>query len=180
MARIRTIKPEFFKNEQLAELDPIYRLLFIGLWNHADREGRLEDRPKRIKAEILPYDECDVDFALIQLHESDFIKRYVGFIEDIEIKCIQILNFTKHQKIDKFNEKESQLPEYQTVNSIDYKKTFDSTLIAGEGKGRERKGKEARSLVNSQPINQKQIPQVSPPLPPPPPKLFTRSPRIHI
>jgi hypothetical protein len=49
MARARNIKPAFFKNEQLVELGMSTRLLFIGLWCLADREGRLEDRPKRIK-----------------------------------------------------------------------------------------------------------------------------------
>ena len=49
MARARNIKPGFFKNEFLAEMPCEVRLLFIGLWTLADREGRLEDRPKRIK-----------------------------------------------------------------------------------------------------------------------------------
>ena len=37
------------------------RLLFVGLWTIADRNGRLEDRPKRIRAELFPYDEIDAD-----------------------------------------------------------------------------------------------------------------------
>ena len=50
------------ENEELADLDPIARLLFIYLWMLADREGRLEDRPKRIAGRALPYDrEADVD-----------------------------------------------------------------------------------------------------------------------
>src|SRR6476660_4782318 len=78
----------------MATLDPLARLLFIGLWTEADREGRLEDRPKRIKVEILPFDECDVDFLLGALDEAKFIWRY----ETDGRKLIQILNFTKHQK----------------------------------------------------------------------------------
>lgn len=57
MARSRNIKPAFFFNEQLAEVAPLGRLLFIGLWTIADREGRLEDRPRKIKAEVLAYDD---------------------------------------------------------------------------------------------------------------------------
>ena len=53
MARTRSIKPSFFDNEILGDLPPLTRLLFIGLWGIADREGRLEDRPKRIKKELL-------------------------------------------------------------------------------------------------------------------------------
>ena len=61
MARARNIKPSFFTNDVLAEIDPLGRLLFIALWTMADREGRLEDRPKRIKAEALPYDDANAD-----------------------------------------------------------------------------------------------------------------------
>ena len=62
--RARNLKPGFFKNEDLAELPFEGRLLFAGLWCLADREGRLEDRPKRIKAEIFAFDSVDVDKLL--------------------------------------------------------------------------------------------------------------------
>lgn len=93
MARSRNIKPGFFLNDKLAECDPLARLLFAGLWCIADREGRLEDRPKRIKAEILPYDNCDVDALLNQLAKYGFIIRY----EVDDNRYIQIINFLKHQ-----------------------------------------------------------------------------------
>ena len=60
MARARNLKPSFFTNDKLAELHPLGRLLFAGLWTIADREGRLEDRPKRIKTDVsLPYITAD-------------------------------------------------------------------------------------------------------------------------
>jgi uncharacterized phage protein (TIGR02220 family) len=91
--RARNIKPGFFKNEDLLECDPLERILFIGLWCLADREGRLEDRPKRIKIEILPCDNCDMDFMLNRLASFGFILRYsLG-----GAKYIQVLNFHKHQ-----------------------------------------------------------------------------------
>ncbi|CDG37230.1 hypothetical protein CTHBC1_2647 [Acetivibrio thermocellus BC1] len=93
MARSRNIKPGFFLNDRLAECEPLARLLFAGLWCIADREGRLEDRPKRIKAEILPYDDCDVDQLLNQLAERGFIIRY----EVDSNRYIQVTNFSKHQ-----------------------------------------------------------------------------------
>jgi len=80
-------------NELLAELPPICRLLFIGLWTIADREGRLEDRPKRIKAEILPYDECDINQLLSQLSKAEFITRYVVDNK----RFVEVKNFKKHQ-----------------------------------------------------------------------------------
>lgn len=93
MARARNIKPGLFANEVLAECEPLARILFTGLWTIADREGRLEDRPKRIKAEILPYDECDCDRLLSQLALRGFIVRYTAG----GIQYLQVLNFTKHQ-----------------------------------------------------------------------------------
>lgn len=93
MARSRNIKPGFFTNDVLAEVHPLGRLLFIALWTMADREGRLEDRPKRIKAEALPYDECDADVLLTDLQEHGFITRY----EASGQRFIQILAFAKHQ-----------------------------------------------------------------------------------
>lgn len=54
--RARNIKPGFFKNEDISECSPSARLLFIGLWMLADREGRLEYRPKRWKGELFPYE----------------------------------------------------------------------------------------------------------------------------
>ncbi len=93
MARARNIKPAFFKNDILAELPPLARLLFVGLWCIADREGRLEDRVKRIKVEVLPYDSCNIEDLLTKLHDAGFIVRYQ--IEGNQY--IQITNFTKHQ-----------------------------------------------------------------------------------
>ena len=81
-------------NEELAECDIAARLLFIYLWMLADREGRLEDRPKRIGAQALPYDRSeDVEALLQQLHDNGFILRY----QVDEGKYIQILTFSEHQ-----------------------------------------------------------------------------------
>jgi len=94
MARARNIKPSIMDNEDLAELDPMVRLLFIYLWMLADREGRLEDRPKRIAAQALAYDRsANVNEMLSCLEKSGFISRYVSE----GIACIQILGFAKHQ-----------------------------------------------------------------------------------
>lgn len=93
MSRARNIKPGFFKNEELAELPFEFRILFQGLWCLADREGRLEDRPKRIKADIFPYDHVDVDSGLDALAVAGFITRY----EHGGCQYIQVLAFAKHQ-----------------------------------------------------------------------------------
>jgi hypothetical protein len=91
--RARNIKPGFFKNEDLAECDLSARLLFIGLWCLADREGRLEYRPRKIKAEVFPYDNVSIDKLVHQLADKKFI-----IIYSINgLNYIQIENFTKHQ-----------------------------------------------------------------------------------
>jgi hypothetical protein len=93
MARARLIKPGFFENERLAELPALTRLLFAGLWCIADREGRLEDRPNRIRAQVLPYDRGNVDHMLTQLQDAGFILRYARDSHPY----IQVLSFARHQ-----------------------------------------------------------------------------------
>ncbi|HBP27925.1 MAG TPA: hypothetical protein DD666_00735 [Advenella kashmirensis] len=93
MARARNIKPGFFTNDNLADINPLGRLLFIGLWTICDRSGRLEDRHRKIKAEVLPYDNCDADELLSELEKHGFILRYTSGDD----RYIQVLNFNKHQ-----------------------------------------------------------------------------------
>lgn len=76
MSRVRDLNPGFFLDDELADLTPLHRLLFAGLWCIADREGRLADRPRKIKPQVLPYDDCDVDEMLTALHDFGFIFRY--------------------------------------------------------------------------------------------------------
>ena len=118
MARTRSIKPGFFDNDILGDLPPLTRLLFIGLWCMADREGRLEDRPRKIKKAILGYDDVDSDGVsqmLQELHDNDFITRYqVG-----GNGYIQVLNFSKHQN-PHMKEKESEIPPPDELPRFDY------------------------------------------------------------
>ncbi len=93
MARTRNLKPGFFKNVKLVKLGPLSQLLFAGLWTIADREGRLEDEPERIKVEVLPYQRCHVDSLLNGLAEAGFITRYgIG-----DSRYIAIPTWKKHQ-----------------------------------------------------------------------------------
>ena len=77
MARARNIKPSFFINEDLGALDPLARLLFIGMWTICDFKGALEYRPSRIKAQILPYDQCDSEALMINLEQSEIGRAHV-------------------------------------------------------------------------------------------------------
>lgn len=93
MARSRNIKPGFFQNEDLQELDFATRLFFIGLWTEADKEGRLEDRPKKLKNALFPADDVEVEQMLDGLAAYGFISRY----ERAGKKIIQIVKWAKHQ-----------------------------------------------------------------------------------
>jgi hypothetical protein len=96
--RARNLKPGIFKNELLGSADPLLSLLFEGLWCMADREGRLEDRPLRLCAEIFPYrrsiTEVEMEGMLTWLEQNNFVMRY----EVHGCRYIQILQFSCHQK----------------------------------------------------------------------------------
>lgn len=139
MARIRTIKPGFFTDEHLSEVSPLARLLFIGLMTLADRDGRLEDRPKRIMVETMPYDECDVDSLLNELsnHAEKFIIRYESKNGD---KLIQIRTFLKHQR-PHHTEAKSVLPPCDNSElTVKQRLTNRPATLGREGKGKEGKG----------------------------------------
>ena len=93
MARARNIKPSFFNNDVLADIEPLGRLLFIGLWTICDYKGNLEFREKKIKASLLPYDNCSVIDIAINLEKSGFIQSY----SNAGVTYINIVNFSKHQ-----------------------------------------------------------------------------------
>jgi len=113
MARARNIKPGFFKNADLVETSFETRLLFVGLWTLADREGRLQDRPKQIKMELFPADNVDVDNCLNDLSQLGFITRYVADGK----RVIQIVNFCKHQT-PHGKEADSELPDENGVYTV--------------------------------------------------------------
>jgi hypothetical protein len=94
VARIRTIKPEFFDDPKIGRLSPVVRLCFIGLLTQADREGRIEDEPDRLKVRILPFDALNMDVVLRDLSSAGVIVRY----ECDGKRVIQVKNFEKHQR----------------------------------------------------------------------------------
>lgn len=149
MARARNIKPGLFSNELLVELPAFDRLAFIGLWCLADREGRLEDRVKRIKIELFPCDDYDVDAGLDRLAAAGFISRYqvAGF------SVIEIINFQKHQS-PHGSEKDSVLPDINGYLTVYERKK--NVVVAGS---------QRKVLVGEQDFN------VKPPLEPVNPSL---------
>lgn len=100
MGRIRTIKPDFFRDEKLQDvqaanpsLNPM--LVFAGLWTVADKNGVFEWLPRTLKLDILPFLEFDLGASLALLERFSFISRY-----EVGDKSYGIVaGFTKHQRI---------------------------------------------------------------------------------
>jgi len=116
-----------YKNEDLAECSIWARYIWPGLWMMADREGRLEDRPKRIKGELLPYDSQEVEPLLNELENKKFIVRY----EADDQRYIQILKFHKHQN-PHHREPESTIPPPQNPG-LSRDETKESPRLDGDG-----------------------------------------------
>jgi hypothetical protein len=140
MARIRTVKPEFFKHEDLYILEkdeklPL-RIAFVGLWCVADREGRFKWKPNQIKLDVLPYDNCDFSRVLDALATHGFVEQYLA---DDEKLYGFIPSFSNHQVINN-RESESVIP-----SPFDASVTRDPHgLSKNKGKGKEGKGREGK------------------------------------
>lgn len=100
MARIRTIKPEFWTSEQVADCSPNTRLLFIGMWSFCDDNGIHPASLKRIKMEVFPSDsisESELQTAIKELITSRLLSEY-----DVAGKRFwQVTGWHNHQRIDR-------------------------------------------------------------------------------
>lgn len=106
MARIRTIKPSFFRHDGLQELEAAYpgkhpMLVFCGLWTQADKAGRFEWRPRQLKLDILPFLDFDMEGTLAILEGAGFVFKYA-----VNGKYYGVIpTFAEHQR---FSGKEAQ------------------------------------------------------------------------
>lgn len=98
MARIRTIKPEFWCDEKLSPLSAIDRLTFLGLISMADDYGRVHDNAKIINAFVFPNTEDCVRESLANLSRIVRINRGIS---SGGMPIIEIVNWDKHQRVDK-------------------------------------------------------------------------------
>lgn len=132
MARIRSIKPEFFTSEDICSLSPLARLLYVALWCEADREGRLSWKPRTFKLRYFPADDCDIDALARELVASGLVIPYGdGYA--------YIPKFSNHQHINP-RESASSLPEPDASARVS-----DASLRVSDAQvGRERKGKEGK------------------------------------
>lgn len=147
MARIRTIKPEFFQDEDLATVSELANLLAVGLLGHADDEGYFRANPALVKSVVFPLREPSVSIhdMLSELSDIGFIKLFKGSDgKDYGLVC----NFVKHQRVNRATP--SKIKELVTLTecSVSPQKqlTDDSSP---ERKGKEGKGKEGKGKDNN-------------------------------
>lgn len=140
MARIRTIKPEFWSDETVGECSPTARLLFIGTWNLADDHGNLQRSSKQIKAQLFPYDNIECEPLIRELLTADLLIEY-----EVEgKKYLHIKGFDKHQKVEK--KSAPRYPVYQqsartprVLPELSPTSSGSSSGREGNGTGRERR-----------------------------------------
>lgn len=158
MARARNIKPGFYMNEDLIECSFAARLLYPGLWMLADREGRLEDRPKKIKMHIFPADNIEINDLLSELENYGFIKRYQADGK----KVISIPNFLEHQS-PHGREQDSVLPDENGMYKINSRTSTGMvsgkfTLARSIARDEHDAGTEISGSVNDKKISAEQEP----------------------
>ncbi|MEN6422031.1 MAG: hypothetical protein ABFD76_08785 [Smithella sp.] len=151
MSRIRTIKPEFWTDEQVVECSPTARLLFIGLWNFCDDQGIHPYSPKTIKMEIFPGDDfkiTTIENLLQELIKNSLVKTY-----HVDNKQYLIITGWRHQKIEKPNSKYPipQLFDDQSENA--QQPVGDQTPEEGIIGRDNRKGRDKRKTKTSIPEN---------------------------
>lgn len=134
MARIRTIKPEFFTSEDIVSLTPMARLLYIAVWCEADKEGRLVWKPLTFKLRYFPADDCSIQALCDEIVASGLVQLYGNGYAVVP-------TFKAHQHINP-RESASQLPEPDASITrrprVGTRQARDSDAQGGrEGKGKE-------------------------------------------
>lgn len=131
MARIRTIKPEFFTSEDIVSLSPLARLLYVATWCEADKEGRMAWKPMTFKLRYFPGDNCDIKALCQELVDAKLVVLYGDGLAYIP-------KFGTHQHINP-RESASQLPEPDASRRVATRESRDSDAQGGR-EGKEGKG----------------------------------------
>lgn len=101
MARIRSIKPEFWTDGRMVKLPFDVRLFYIGMWNFADDWGVLEDDPETLKLRIMPADPIDPEAIVDRLVGDGRVRRATTPDGD---RVLVIGSWANNQRIDKRSE----------------------------------------------------------------------------
>lgn len=131
MARIRTIKPEFFTSEDIVGLSPMARLLYIALWCECDREGRMHWKPSTFKRRYFPDDNCEIGDLCQELTDTGLVILYGDGLAVVP-------TFSRHQVVNP-REAKSELPEPPARVQNASPRVTDAQIGRKEGKGMEGK-----------------------------------------
>ncbi len=150
MARIRTIKPEFWTSEQVVALSIAARLVFIAMWNFADDYGVIPASPKALKMKALPGDDYtsdDITKMVAEMVEQGLVQ---AFTAADGRPYWHITGWATHQKVDRPNAKYPAPPAPFDEHSTSIRRAFDEQSPPEskgvESKVKESKGKEGREL----------------------------------
>lgn len=127
MARIRTIKPEFWSDEKLGEASDVVRLTFLALISMADDYGRVVDNPKQVEAFAFPWHDRsrDIRDSLATLSRMGRIRRGTSTSGQA---IIELVHWDRHQRVDKPN-KAAALPAIATTDASETRATTDDAEI---------------------------------------------------
>lgn len=150
MARIRTIKPEFFTSLTIDKLSLTAQRTFVGLWTYADDHGRGLDDTRLIKAAIWPlrdtHTAAKVEKDMKALAALDLIRRY----EIDGGRYFQILGWAEHQRVNRPST--SRIPQVPPPEDSVKPHGADDDDSPGERNGKELgKGTEEKSSALTEP-----------------------------
>jgi len=151
MARIRSVKPDFFRHEGLQDLEianpgSYSMMVFAGLWGHCDSKGRFEWRPRQLKLDILPFLPFDMAATLDILERAGMVKRYS--VDGKEYG--EVPTFAKHQRLSGKEVTDGEKhPEPTKETTVKQRGSSSEIQESQEGKGRE--GEEEGSGVGGLP-----------------------------
>jgi hypothetical protein len=150
MARIRTIKPEFFTSEDICSMSPLGRLFYQACWCEADREGRMEWKPRTMKLRYFPADDCSIEDIAQEVVSRGLVSLY-----EIDGKFYALIpSFNRHQHV---NPREAAstipAPDASEREKQDTPRVSDTASTRADASnldehtqvGKERKGKEEES-----------------------------------
>lgn len=135
MARIRTVKPEFFTSEDIISLSPFARLLYIGMWCEADREGRFAWKPNTLKLRYFPADNIEIYSLCDEIVEAGLVVKYGDGLAFIP-------SFSKHQSINP-REAASTLPAPVEYSNNYSPRVTDASLTVTDMQRGRKEGKES-------------------------------------
>ena len=175
MSRIRTIKPQFFCNEELCDLEEQYAnlrpmLVFAGLWTVCDKNGVFKYKPRTLKLKILPFLNFDIQQSLEVLEVNNFINTFT--VDNV--KYGHVIHFSDHQRINGTEaQEESKYPnpeqaDVQQQTPVENTGSIQETTGNNIGSiqeatgtaGREGKGKEGEGICTDQSLKiKKELPE---------------------